>query len=559
MNNKYNNFVKIADDVVSTLIKQQDTNPESIYYGEIIPPDKGFGETSQLGTATNMLLTVYYNQKSAYFQDDALLPIVKLYMETLLKEQYEDGTIDLRETNFHDATSVGFTIQVVAYTYRLMEKYSKNTIVENEIKDLLYTFIQNSAYGMKNGGFHTPNHRWVMASALSLCYNILGDDDCKRMAMVYLNEGIDCDHEGEYTERSAGIYNVVNNRSFIIIAEELGMTQLLEYVSRNLNMVLQYVEPDGSIFTLNSTRQDNGKIIYPVNYYENYLLMGYITRNNKFNAVADWICDLIFKAHARCSSTYQVCYNVETPNYLTRIMLDCDLKNHIDNMPYTPMVFDNYEHLYEDSGVVRYRKDNETFTITANNNVFFTYKKGSNRVMIKFASCFYSKGQFNSPKIVPTADGYMLEYTQTWGYVKPFPNGSETSVWKEMKHSEREHVNMQTLVMQVAIKTHETNGIGINFKLSGVDALPTKVELIFDADGAYETADTMLTGSANNSVILKNGSASYSLDGETITIDGGFAQHNYTHNMRGCDPAMSGKFTVYMTSIGDMDQSIHLY
>ena len=48
----------------------------------------------------------------------------------------------------------------------------------------------------------------------------------------------------------------------IVMAEYLDMPELLEHVRRNLNMIEAYFEPDMSVFTGNSTRQDNGTDVY---------------------------------------------------------------------------------------------------------------------------------------------------------------------------------------------------------------------------------------------------------------------------------------------------------
>ena len=61
------------------------------------------------------------------------------------------------------------------------------------------------------GGFHTPNHRWAIAGMLKLCGRLFNDDVMYASADRYLAEGIDCNEDGEYAEKSAGNYNSVNN------------------------------------------------------------------------------------------------------------------------------------------------------------------------------------------------------------------------------------------------------------------------------------------------------------------------------------------------------------
>lgn len=54
-------------------------------------------------------------------------------------------------------------------------------------------------------------------------------------------------------------------------------------------MMLTYVEPDDSIFTNNSTRQDRGRKIYPKDYYFEYLYMGDVLQKPEFLDAANEI------------------------------------------------------------------------------------------------------------------------------------------------------------------------------------------------------------------------------------------------------------------------------
>ena len=136
-------------------------------------------------------------------------------------------------------------------------------------------FFIKGAEGMRKGGFHTPNHRWVMAAALSLMHSILGNGIYKDEALKYISEGIDCDDEGEYTEHSAAIYDIAVNESLIVVAEELDMPGLLEHVSRNTKKNFALWEPDGTICTINSNRQDYSTRYFPLRHYWSALYLAH--------------------------------------------------------------------------------------------------------------------------------------------------------------------------------------------------------------------------------------------------------------------------------------------
>ena len=78
------------------------------------------------------------------------------------------------------------------------------TLQEQNILEKVEHIVRRGAYGILEGGFHTPNHRWAIASVLMACGRLF---DCKEMeqaAFSYLNEGIDCNEDGEFAEKSAG-------------------------------------------------------------------------------------------------------------------------------------------------------------------------------------------------------------------------------------------------------------------------------------------------------------------------------------------------------------------
>ena len=148
-------------------------------------------------------------------------------------------------------------------------------------------FLNKAADGIIQGGFHTPNHRWVISAAMASLARLIERPECLDYMKLFLNEGIDCDAEGEFTERSAGVYNIVCDKSLFVLANERYMPELYGHITRNLNMVMQYFEPDGHINTMNSTRQDKGMSPEADIYYDCFLAMALKTRDAGFAYMAD--------------------------------------------------------------------------------------------------------------------------------------------------------------------------------------------------------------------------------------------------------------------------------
>lgn len=552
MEKHYQALVRLTDKLVPTVLSLQEKNPQSPEYGAFIAPGKGFAEPSTCGNCIDLLLAAFYAPESAYYRDEKMLEAARLYLEALLRLQNEDGTLDLRETNFHDATCTAFTVQVLGYTWKMLCRCSAGSPAENAIKGQLYRFFERSAHGMCTGGFHTPNHRWVLSSALSLCSNILKDDQCRRQVSLYLAEGIDCDENGEFTERSTGIYNTVNDRSLIIIARELGMPELLGHVKRNLQMMYAYIEPDFSVFTLNSRRQDNGKAVYPTNYYDCYLYMALLTGDAGFAWMADRLLHLLEAQAANVSSLFAVYHqSIGFVNHLSHYLGDEHLRA-FEPVMEKPCLEGSW--FFERSKIVRIRSGDISLSLVGDNPTFCVFQKGAARVRIRMAASFYAKGVFASPEIEPLGDGgYRLAYSYRWGYTRPFPNGSPTSIWEEMDHASREHVNMMSMQMQVLAHWLPEGGVRLEISVKGVERLPSRIELAFDAGGTLQTPDVILDGTAGSCPLLTGSEASYFCQGETFSIQCPYSgqQHTYTYNMRGGLPKAEDAFTLYLAAMGE--------
>jgi hypothetical protein len=78
----------------------------------------------------------------------------------------------------------------------------------------------------------------------------------------------------EYAERSTGNYHAVDNEQMIVLADTRGDAAFLDCVCRNLSMMRYYVEPDGSVFTDNSTQQDRGVMTHLDQYWFQYCFTG---------------------------------------------------------------------------------------------------------------------------------------------------------------------------------------------------------------------------------------------------------------------------------------------
>jgi hypothetical protein len=482
-----------------------------------------------------------------YYKNPDILKAMDMAVGYSEKIQRPDGTFDLLISNFYSAPDTGFIMHNLARAYKVMDKYAV-TQGEIKLKKRLFELIRKAAKGLCEGGFHTPNHRWVEAAGLLLAYNITKEEYLKDMALRYLAEGIDIDENGEFTERSPGIYNYVNDNALMIIAEELGKPQYYNHAAHNLDMMLAYIEPDGSIFTQNSVRVDKGegdtsKGFYPAHYYSLYLEMAYRFNNHKFAEFAKRIHEGI----TRNGSGAQ--------GILWLFMLEEGLKSFETDKG---SVADEFEVFYEPSNIVRRRKDKFSVTILGGGSPNFLFvQKGRMRCYVRMCASFFAVAQFKPDKILKTDKGYRLTFNAHGSYRMPFDVPPKTSVWHEMDHGSRKTVNHLDLKYTADIIMKD-DGVELKVKTAGCDRVPVKLEFCLTGGCRIQGDDFVIKGTPGESIILGRGHAKASLDGDSITIGPGFKTHTYSYDMRGSVPPSGSDYTVYFTEYTNIDRTVSI-
>lgn len=551
MLNHFISTIPLFDAGIRRLLAAQCMDDASVNYGATVDFRKGFPEAS-CGIAA-ACITAFYTPESEFYKNPELLNRACLAMDYQLARQHEDGTIDLVETNFHDSTSNAFNIQGLGPAYKILRRFTSHSPEEDALEERLYRFTKASGDAMVNCGFHTPNHRWVVSGALALCYSLLGDESYLHHIYRFLNEGIDCDENGEYTERSAGTYNIICNRSLILIAHELGMPELYDHVTRNLYLSMKYFEPDETICTMNSTRQDAGTDPSISAYYENFLYMAIETQNPEFAWMADY---LQTKNLARF--TLSPSSAAGSTAYFYRFLLEPEFVQKMLATPTKPPV-PKYETLFVESGVYRYRDYDLSFTLIQNQPMFAKLQYKQHRVFFRFAGSFFGTlGQFQAQEILPIDNGYRLHYHARQGYRRPFMEKPDTWKWRDMDHSKRETVCVQDFDVNLDFSVHG-NKLNVTVSTCGCERVPVKMELLFDAGGLYETPDTEFFTKPGDYVFWKRGTCQYRYsDGCAFVLNGGFYAHHYGATMRGSCGASPQCFTIVTTGFTPVEQVLSL-
>ena len=538
----YATSLRAAEWSADSFLRHQQRDPSQRDYGGSAPPGQGYVEPCHSPEAASALLTVYLNPDASHCGNPQVLDSARLYLEHALQAQHPDGTIDLRCTNFHCSSTVAFTIHNFGYMWRLLEQRADLTEAEAQVRDLARRYILAGAEGMLNGGFHTPNHRWVLVSALSLLYRILGDDRLRVEAERYLAEGIDCDEFGEYTERSVGVYNIAVNRSLLIAAEELERPELLDHVAANLNSVQRYWEPDDTLYTYSSRRQDYGTEATPQHYYDNYLLAGLRLNNPEYLYLADRIHGLVLDRG-------------QPVNALLLFMSRPDLRHR--TLETRPATFSCHQHNTR-AGVVRIREGDRSLSLLANNTHFLKYQVGGNSVYLRCATTFFGdKGRLISERIESRDDGYRLHYTCDWGYKRPLDSAPASPLWEDLDHGSRADAQMQHLDLTCDVQW-EDGDVVLDLRADGPQDVLLKLDFIYKPGGVLDVEGLQVPGLEDGYALHKASTATYALRGDRIAVSEGMGEHAFARTMRGGEDPDLGTFTVYMTGYIPVSRQIRL-
>ena len=217
---------------------------------------KGSGQrlnVRAIGEAVDGMAGAYCAPESSYFQSSALLPALGGAADKLLAAQQGDGTID--SGNYNSPPDTGFVVQELCTALAVLRRMNSPQLTS--INRKLEKFVLAAGEALTTGGIHTPNHRWVVSSALAQVNALFPSAKYVERVDDWLGEGIYCDGDGQFSERSTGIYSRVVANALITMARLLNRPQLLEPVRRNLAMNIFYMHPNGEVETVGSRRQDD--------------------------------------------------------------------------------------------------------------------------------------------------------------------------------------------------------------------------------------------------------------------------------------------------------------
>lgn len=531
MRTHYEAMVRSTGRRIAQALTTQNLNQDSPYFGAFVMPNGVYMQKHSL-YCIGYLAEGYLCPDSKYYHDEHILTAMLRCLSYVDTTQHENGLFDYITCNFFSAPDTAFCIGIILPAYRFLRGLSQRTEGESILMSRMEKIIHAGARGLLEGGFHTPNHRWAIASLLAICGKLFGEEDLTRGAAQYLNEGIDCNADGEYSEKSAGNYNGVNNDAMLLLADALGDDSYEQHVIRNLRMMLTYWEPDDSIFTANSTRFDKDRLVYPDGYYWSYLYLGAKYDIPEYIAMANYIFEIVSEK------------NLLAPDFLIHYMLHPELIGFESPQCGTPTKYHAY---YAESGIARVRKDGFTYTVMKDKSNFLYVHNGKIKLAMKIGGSFCEHRAFKAEHMEMDENGaFHLHQTMRGWYYLPFPEKPATSDWWKMDNASRPKKLGPDMDIDVTVREVD-GGIDVDIRTSGVEGAPWRVELAFSGIDRISNDHMTMPVHGDEVLVLKDSYFTVSNAWSSMEVGPAFGCHHFTDGKEDSEAKTPGAATVYLT------------
>ena len=528
-------LIRQLEEFTASAIASQITDPSDPEFGGIMHPGEYRAEPREGGFVLSRLLIALNLPQCHYYRSEALRETIRGVISYMHICQRPGGLFDLSSCNFLSAPDTAFMCNSLFNAWWLMDKLPPAP-EDRWMADEVRAFLISCCEGICRGGFHTPNHRWAIAACLKSAAKAFGRQDFSDTAEIYLAEGLDISENGEFAERSSGNYNQVNDDQMIRLYLATGEKRYLLACRANLEMVYHYFEPDGTVFTGNSTRQDRGRKVYPGSYFILFLLTGYLLKDPSLTGAAAWILRLCEEKQAQVTG-------------LEWFLLFDDLEDCLRQGSFNPSSVTEYNRLFPESGIVRARRGNYSWTLVAGQPNFLYFMHGDLSFYLVACQNVCDKRHFTSDSIRPIEGGYRMTCVQNSWYYLPWTdeNRPSTSDWWAMNNPETRTRLQGTPLTTVIDVLDVPNGIDIVFETSGLDRVPFRLEMAV-SPCLVRGSQMILDGNAGQSLLWMNGDLELSAGGkDAITVGEGFAAHRNLFRPTGAVPLSGNRFTLMLT------------
>lgn len=567
----------INDKWTQESMEQQIGDRESRYFGGVRDPLSGVAWPNHTGTAQYLAAwaAALVNPLSRYYQDLVLLEQLHVAMDFMLRFQHDDGTISPGWTNYHSPPDTAFVVVGLTNILTLLERQTWQPLMP--VAGQIRTFLERTIPAMLSGGVHTPNHRWVLTAALGSLYRIFALESLQSRAGEWLQEGMDITPDGEWTERSNGIYNTVSDIMLYYAAQDLSRPELLEPVRQNLGMMKYLVHPDGEVVTDYSGRQDFGSVYSLADYYQCYKLMAEHDGDPEFAALAELagrsithpgslpnqiMLGFLLYPQMQASSVQPGQLPERYRKVINGMWGRQELLGRIGQDGYGGPVRHSKQHTEFGAPVARVRSGATSVSVMTEASSLFSLRHGRAKLLgVQLASSF-EPGLITMDSLAEMETGFRLESVAEKGYYGTIPadklpsrSGFPCSPWYLLPHGERALTHSQVSGVSVQVSENDA-GWDLHFIApSPVDVL-TQIVLLFGSEGRLEGSALTPVPGMNGAAFWTNGTLRYSSGEDWMELDQGCHEHHLA-DIRGMSYP-DGCQKVIVTLITPLDYTLRI-
>ncbi len=429
----------------------------------------------------------------------------------LLRCQRPSGLTDLLDCNYDSSPDAGFAVQAMCPVIELGRRALPGHPDLAPVLERVERFTRAATVGMLTGGFHTPNHRWVIAGALARAGGLYPDIDVQPVIETYLAEGIDADEEGFFIERSAGVYDPICDRSLLLLWRALSDEPSRDAALRNLDLNLLMLNADGTAETGLSRRQDYGARSVPGSMALAYLL-GYEARPDpRYLAAAQLLWDR-GRGDASGVASYLIAAGVDEVV-----------------MPDGAFPFD-FQRMLPANGIWRMRRGALSVSAFRGATRLMTLSSGQAELAaVKVNQSYFGVGAFKAEALEERGGGVVLtssgvQLPNRPGYDMPAGRPMSRETFYEDRAS-RVCRALPPCRSEMTV-TPDEQGILLNLRtLDGMEGVTAQMAFDFAPGGEWETADTCLRPAPGQVLFLRRGAGRMRWGQDVIEIDGGAEAH----------------------------------
>ena len=539
---------------VHQVLDRQIVDPSHPDLGAIVQPAWGVADPGGTALAIAGFGCLYLAQVkgqpgSEIAPGGALLRQATLAIDYLLRAQRPSGLIDLLSCNYDSSPDAGFAVQRLCPLIELGRPMAGHDPAWAAFLEKVETFVQRAVPGILNGGFHTPNHRWVIASALAYAHSLYPDLEVHSVIESYLAEGFDVDAEGAFIEHSVGVYDAVCDRSLLLLVEHWNCTAALEAAHANLDFDLYLLHADGTAETGLSRRQDYGTSVVPVDLAAPYLHCAYLESEPLFAHAAQVL-------YAKAKQPH-----LDALNWLVYVLL----KHGEPSTAFpelAPALPSHFARLFPLSGIWRVRNGPLSATLFRGTTRLLTMRYGRAEVSsVKISQSYFGVGQFTGDAL-EMRDGAAILRSECPtrahrpGYDLPLGRPVAPERWKETVE-ERPYHPFPPCTSTLAVRQAQ-EGLELRYQtLDGFPGVAAQMAIDFTPGGIWETNDLCTSTQPGQVLFLKRGYGTMRYGNDAIWIGPGAVAHRMWH-MRDAETAPDS-VRVLLTFFTPVDHTVSMH